>query len=229
MNRFDFCLASVAAKKVGDRGSDFAGVVGEADADAVSAAFLKAIGARPPNVAVALSRADGATREHAVTRLQRERGNAYVQRVVAATTGAPGRLVGRSQPEMVAEVVRRKGAGSPLDQPARGTLEGFFGSDLDHVRVHTDSAAVQLSRELNARAFTVGQDIFFSPGAYQPASREGQGLLAHELTHVAQQTGLAAAATQRAAVQRDDPLEEATTSTPAAPTTNEEEIAAAPG
>lgn len=218
----------IATKKADDRKSHFAEVVGEAEADAVSAAFLKAV-QRPPSVAAALSRADGATREHAVTRLQRERGNAYVQRVVAAAIGAPGRLVGRSQPEMVAEVMRRKGAGSPLGQPARETLEGFFGADLGHVRVHTDNTAVQLSRELNARAFTVGRDIFFSPGACRPAGREGQGLLAHELTHVAQQAGLAAAS-QGAAVQRDEAPEKPPTSTPTAPTTdNEGEIAAAPG
>jgi hypothetical protein len=203
---------------------------GESAANIVQEAFVKAAGAQPTSFAAALSYADGATREHVVTQLQQERGNTYVQRVVAAAIGTPGRLVGRSQPEMVAEVVRRKGAGSPLGQPARWTLEGFFGADLGHVRVHTDGAAVQLSRELHARAFTVGRDIFFSPGTYQPTSREGQGLLAHELTHVAQQTGLASAATQRAAVQRDEAPEEPTASTPTAPATdNEEEIATAPG
>jgi hypothetical protein len=206
--------------------SNFVEAPGENSANIIQEAFLNTAGPQPSNVAAALAYADGGTREHAVTQLQRERGNAFVQRVVAAAIGASGRMVGWSRPEMVAEVARRKGAGSPLGQPARGALEGFFGADLGHVRVHTDRPAVQLSRELDARAFTVGRDIFFSPGAYRPASREGQSLLAHELTHVAQQTGLTPAATQRAAVQRDEATEEPTTNTPAALNIdNEEEIA----
>ncbi|WP_199321095.1 eCIS core domain-containing protein, partial [Aphanizomenon flos-aquae] len=57
------------------------------------------------------------------------------------------------------------------------------------VKVHTDGESDQLNKSLNSRAFATGQDIFFSQGAYNPGSRDGQELLAHELTHVVQQNG----------------------------------------
>jgi len=82
-------------------------------------------------------------------------------------------------------------------------LETHFGAPLDGVRVHADSEAAALSRELEARAFTVGSDVFFAEGQYNPHSTEGQALLAHEVTHVGQQTGFASA------VQREEePLSE---------------------
>jgi hypothetical protein len=76
-------------------------------------------------------------------------------------------------------------------------LEGHFGADLSGVRVHTDNGAATLNRELNAQAFTVGSDIFMAKGKYNPGSAEGQGLLAHELTHVGQQGGLGGQGVQR--------------------------------
>src|SRR5262249_13753534 len=59
------------------------------------------------------------------------------------------------------------------------------------VRVHTDLKAVASARAVNARAYTVGSDIFFDAGQYQPNLAAGRRLLAHELTHVLQQTGAA--------------------------------------
>lgn len=70
------------------------------------------------------------------------------------------------------------------------TTLGFFGShfgDLSQVNVHTDGKAERSAKELNARAFTVGNDIMFGSGQYSPESRTGKKLLAHELTHVVQQ------------------------------------------
>ncbi|MTJ08135.1 DUF4157 domain-containing protein, partial [Anabaena sp. UHCC 0204] len=61
--------------------------------------------------------------------------------------------------------------------------------DFSSVRVHTDSKSDQLNQSLNAKAFATGQDVFFRQGAYNPTSRDGQHLLAHELTHVVQQNG----------------------------------------
>ena len=174
------------------KAAEFQEVPGEAEADAVRDAFIKGAGAQPAAVASALSDADGATRAHAVGRLQEERGNAYVQRVVAEAQGTPGRLVGLSQPEMVAEVTQRKGSGSPLPESPRQQMEGFVGADLRGVSVHADGEAAVLSRELNARAFTVGSDVFFAEGQYDPTGSAGQGLIAHELAHVGQQTGLGA-------------------------------------
>ncbi len=185
------------------RTPDFQEVPGEAEADAVRDQFLKNAGPTPGGVASALSNADGATRQRAISRLQQDRGNAYVQRVVAEAKGAPGRLVGKPQSEMVDEVVQRKGGGEALPEGARGQMEGFFGADMSGVRVHTDGESQAMNRELNAQAFTVGKDVFFAEGKYDPNSREGQGLLAHELTHVGQQTGFGGGSVQRQAVQRE--------------------------
>jgi Domain of unknown function (DUF4157) len=68
-------------------------------------------------------------------------------------------------------------------------MEQAFGANFGSVRIHTDSQSDQLNRSINAQAFTTKSDIFFSKGKYDPGSRSGQELLAHELTHVVQQTG----------------------------------------
>jgi hypothetical protein len=77
-------------------------------------------------------------------------------------------------------------AGQPLPSTARATLEPLFGRGLGGVRVHTGTPAGELSRAIQARAFTHGRDIFFAPGRYEPTSRSGLALLAHEVTHVVQ-------------------------------------------
>jgi Domain of unknown function (DUF4157) len=82
-----------------------------------------------------------------------------------------------------------KGNGNPLPASLREKMELGFGTDFSSVHIHTDDTAVQLSRELNAKAFTTGNDIYFNSGAYNPAAADGQRLLAHELTHVVQQAG----------------------------------------
>jgi hypothetical protein len=68
-------------------------------------------------------------------------------------------------------------------------MEARFGEDFGRVRVHADSAAAHSARALDARAYTVGQDIVFAAGQYAPETRGGQHLLAHELTHTLQQAG----------------------------------------
>ena len=82
-----------------------------------------------------------------------------------------------------------KGGGSPLSKEARAFMEPRFGVDFSQVRVHTDGAAVQMNRDLNAQAFAHGSNIYFGAGKYNPSSSDGKQLLAHELTHVVQQTG----------------------------------------
>ncbi|EOR94492.1 hypothetical protein ADIARSV_2338 [Arcticibacter svalbardensis MN12-7] len=82
-----------------------------------------------------------------------------------------------------------RGNGSSLDDTTQTFMSSRFGSDFSNVNIHTDSNAVQLSRELNAKAFTVGNDIYFNQSQYQPQSSEGKQLLAHELTHTIQQGG----------------------------------------
>jgi hypothetical protein len=78
-----------------------------------------------------------------------------------------------------------KGGGSPLPDETRSFMEPRFGVDFSQVRVHTDSDAVQMNRDLHAQAFTHKQDIYFGAGK-APAN---DSLTAHELTHVVQQTG----------------------------------------
>ena len=78
--------------------------------------------------------------------------------------------------------------GQPLDQVTRSFMEPRFGHDFSQVRVHQDSQASQSAQALNARAYTVGQDVVFGAGQYAPNTDAGQHLLAHELTHVVQQS-----------------------------------------
>ena len=119
--------------------------------------------------------------------LQRQYGNRYVQRVLdLARKGAGDAEVA---PELEQSIQRERGGGQALDGKVRGQMEPAFGADFSSVRVHTDNQADTLNRQLNARAFTTGQDIFFRQGAYNPGSSSGRELLAHELTHVVQQTG----------------------------------------
>lgn len=80
-----------------------------------------------------------------------------------------------------------RGGGSPLEPNFRGQLESAMGADLHNVKVHTDTKADQLSQSIQAKAFTTGSDIFFKQGEYNPGSRSGQELIAHEVTHTLQQ------------------------------------------
>lgn len=95
-----------------------------------------------------------------------------------------------------------RGQGHPLPDITRATMEPRFGADFGDVRVHTGAEATQLSRDLQATAFTHGSNIYFAPGSYKPGTREGDELLAHELTHVIQQTGGQAAQRKPAQIQR---------------------------
>ncbi len=74
-----------------------------------------------------------------------------------------------------------------LDQAARAKMETRFGHDFSRVRVHTDARSAQSVRTVNSSAYTVGNHIVFGADRYNPATREGSRLLAHELTHVVQQ------------------------------------------
>src|SRR6185503_3554264 len=71
---------------------------------------------------------------------------------------------------------------------ARAFFEPRFGANFSQVRVHTDTQAARTASSINAKAFTIGRDIAFAAGQYAPHSGEGQRLLAHELTHVVQQS-----------------------------------------
>lgn len=85
---------------------------------------------------------------------------------------------------------RQKGLGSPLPVGTRTVMEEQFGADFRAVRIHADSDASRTARAINAEAFTYGRDIYFGAGNYNPGTFAGRRLLAHELTHVLQQTGI---------------------------------------
>jgi hypothetical protein len=81
--------------------------------------------------------------------------------------------------------------GKPLDATTRASMESHLGHDFRNVRVHSDEQAAASARSINASAYTVGEDIVFGPGKYDPQSAEGKKRLAHELAHVVQQTAVA--------------------------------------
>lgn len=83
----------------------------------------------------------------------------------------------------------RRGAGAPLPGAIEADMAARFNQDFSNVHIHNDKEAADLCAETNARAFTVGNDIFFAPGEFSPESDSGRELLAHELTHVVQQGG----------------------------------------
>ena len=92
-------------------------------------------------------------------------------------------------PDLEASIQQAQGSGQPLTDSIRQPMEQAFGADFSNVKVHTDTQSDQLNQSIQARAFTTGQDVFFRQGEYNPGSRGGQELLAHELTHVVQQSG----------------------------------------
>jgi hypothetical protein len=77
--------------------------------------------------------------------------------------------------------------GSPLQPEVRADMEGRFGQSFGDVRVHTDGAAHESAKSVNAQAYTVGTNIVFQRDKYDPGSESGKHMLAHELTHVVQQ------------------------------------------
>jgi hypothetical protein len=102
--------------------------------------------------------------------------------------GRVGPQGGSVPPDVEAAIRRARGGGQPLEGALQEQMSASLGHDFSRVRVHTDSEADQLNQQLHARAFTTGADIFFKRGAYDTASRGGQELIAHELSHVVQQT-----------------------------------------
>ena len=90
-------------------------------------------------------------------------------------------------PSMQAQINGLRDGGQPLPEPVRAFFEPRFKRDFSQVRLHTDERAAESARSINALAYTVGSDIVFNSGQYQPQTSAGKGLLAHELVHVVQQ------------------------------------------
>jgi hypothetical protein len=93
----------------------------------------------------------------------------------------------------------RSSGGSSLDSSTKEFMESRFGFDFSNVRIYTDGRAATSAQSVNALAYAAGNDIVFGHGQYQPNTLEGRRLLAHELTHVVQQTN---ATTSSCHVQR---------------------------
>jgi hypothetical protein len=113
--------------------------------------------------------ANAPRRAQAVRELQQQRGNTYVQQVVR-------------------RVQAERGSGRPLDGEIRGEMEQALGWGFGNVRVHRGASADELAGQLGAKAFAYGPDVFLRSGLPDLDSPEGKQLLAHELTHVVQQS-----------------------------------------
>ena len=99
---------------------------------------------------------------------------------------------GTVHPDVQATIAAMSGQGSRLDRQTLSSLAPSHG-DVSDAHIHVGNEADRLARTVNAQAFTVGNDVFFRNGSYDPSSKKGKELLAHELTHVVQQRGAPAA------------------------------------
>lgn len=81
-----------------------------------------------------------------------------------------------------------KGSGEYMNASTQQQMSHGIGADFSNVKIHTGGNAIKMNKQLNAKAFTNGSDVYFNQGQYNPKSSEGKHLLAHELTHVVQQT-----------------------------------------
>ena len=126
--------------------------------------------------AAAVERAD-ALNAGTLLNLQRLAGNSNVSSLLNDEV---------DEPSPVRDVIE-SGGGVPLDSSTRGFMESRLGHDFGDVRVHTGARADHSARSINAQAYTVGTDVVFRSGSYQPDTPIGQRVIAHELTHVVQQ------------------------------------------
>jgi hypothetical protein len=113
----------------------------------------------------------------------------------SGVTGSPPRIqrlagqsIGQTEaPASVDQVLASPGR--PLEPELRQDMEQRIGYDFSRVRLHSGPVAKQSAQDLNAHAYTVGPDVVFGAGRFAPGTHEGRRLIAHELTHVVQQSG----------------------------------------
>jgi hypothetical protein len=134
------------------------------------------------SVEVDADRSAGRALARAVARPARSAGGS--KPTTSAAEDAPVSAVPADLPASVGGVVRS--AGEPLATDVRSRMESGFQVDLSAVRIHRDAAAALSAHEVNAEAYAVGPHIAFGTGRFDPASRSGELLLAHELAHVVQ-------------------------------------------
>jgi hypothetical protein len=153
--------------------------------------------------------ADGAMPGYAdgIRSLQQTHGNRAVRRLLQRANSSSSST--SPDDDLAHRIETHAGGGNSLDSHAQRKLEDGLGADLSGVRVHTDSEADKMARSVDSVAFTSGQDIFFSEGAYDPSSHAGMRLLAHEATHTVQQgAGPVAGAPSAGGVSISDPSDE---------------------
>jgi hypothetical protein len=121
--------------------------------------------------------------ENPLADLQRKIGNRAVGRLVQRSGGGRAEV----DEETADRIQSTRGGGQELDAGVRESMGAAMAQDFSGVRVHTSPESDDLNRQLGAEAFTTGNDVFFSDGAYDPDSGAGRELIAHELTHVVQQ------------------------------------------
>jgi len=122
---------------------------------------------------------------------------------VAGSVGSTG---ARLDPDLAGHIRSLRGGGRPLSPSVRASYESAFGRDFGDVRVHTGQRADDAAQSIDAEAFTMGTDVFFAAGNYRPSAREGKQLLAHELTHVVQQSSTNAGIQRSKADQQEGTL-----------------------
>jgi hypothetical protein len=120
--------------------------------------------------------------KHKIQRCAACEGKKMVQK-----SGESGEGGTSTSPDLESRLNSTKGSGQPLPGGTRQQMESSMGADFTGVRVHNDSGSAQMNKDLHARAFTHGNDIYFNSGQYNPDNKEGQHLIAHELTHTVQQ------------------------------------------
>lgn len=163
----------------------------EQEADAMSEKVVQKLDTTN-STAVVQNKCDDCTQGEELQKMEDEEMTISKKSIFESGGGINDRLIQRQgikkvDPNIETQLQNSKGSGQPLDKRTRRNMEQNFDADFANVRVHTGNNAIQMSRNLEAQAFTNGSDIYFNKGKYSPNTRSGNKLLAHELTHVIQQ------------------------------------------
>jgi hypothetical protein len=114
----------------------------------------------------------------------------YEKLKISRKPSAASRFEATDQITNEINTIRSSSSGSPLDASTKGFMESRFGYDFSNVKIHADETAARSANSVDALAYTVGNDIVFGKQYYQPNTLQGRRLLAHELTHVIQQSNM---------------------------------------
>lgn len=121
---------------------------------------------------------------------------------------ANNKNINTTSPSFESKLQASKGNGNPMTNTVKAEMESGFGRNFNNVRIHTGTKAIQMNKDIGAKAFTNGNNIYFNSNKYNPSSTSGKRLLAHELTHVVQQKR------SNNTIQKDDEPTTTTTNTP---------------